>query len=148
MGSIASIPEFEEGVRAMATLTPAQAEFFAEPNYPVLTTLRADGTPHNTVVWVDWDEEKGLSFNTAVGRAKHRHLERNPHLALTVVKEPYRWISVTGRGQLVTEGADAQIDHLAKKYLGQERYPWRAEGEVRVTVRVEIDKVEDFSFGS
>ena len=73
----------------MATLTPAQAELFQEANYAVLTTLRADGSPHNTVVWVDWDGSN-VSFNTVIGRAKHRHLERDPRVTLTIMKEPYK----------------------------------------------------------
>jgi PPOX class probable F420-dependent enzyme len=125
----------------VATLTPAQAELFAEANYAVLTTLRADGSPHNTVIWVD-DDGSTISFNTAVGRAKHRHVERDPRVAITIVKEPYKWITVTGRATLTTDGADEQIDRLAKKYLGEEKYPWRAEGEVRIGATIAIDKID------
>lgn len=125
----------------MATLTPAQAELFAEPNYAVLTTLRADGSPHSTVIWVDYDGST-ISINTAVGRAKHRHIERDPRVAITIVKEPYKWITVTGRATLTTDGADAQIDRLAKKYLGEDTYPWRGEGEVRIGATIAIDKID------
>lgn len=127
----------------MATLTPVQAELFKEANYAVLTTLRADGSPHNTPIWVDLEGDR-VVFNTAVGRAKHRHLERDPRLALTVMKEPYKWVSITGRATMSFDGADEMLDHLAKKYLGEDKYPWRAEGEVRVKIIVEIDKVDAF----
>lgn len=127
----------------MATLTPAQAELFKEPNYAVLTTLRADGSPHNTPIWVDFDGTN-VTFNTAVGRAKHRHIEKDGRIAITVMKEPYKWISITGRATLSTDGADAAIDALALKYLGEEKYPWRAEGEVRIGAVVAIDKVDVF----
>ncbi len=96
----------------MATLTPAQAELFTEANYAVLTTLRADGSPHNTVIWVDYDGAN-VTFNTAVGRAKHRHIERDGRVTITIVKEPYKWISISGRATLSTDGADAAIDRLA-----------------------------------
>ena len=129
----------------MATLTPAQAELFQEANYAVLTTLRADGSPHNTVVWVDWDGSN-VSFNTVIGRAKHRHLERDPRVTLTIMKEPYKWVSVSGRGTLSTAGADDQIDRLAKKYLGEEKYPWSAEGDVRIGVALSIDKIDAYGF--
>ena len=129
----------------MATLTPAQAELFQEADYAVLTTLRADGSPHNTVVWVEWDGST-LSFNTVIGRAKHRHLERDPRVTVTIVKEPYKWISVSGRGALSTDGAADQIDRLAKKYLGEEKYPWSAEGDVRIGVTLSIDKIDAFGF--
>lgn len=129
----------------MAALTSAQAELFQEANYAVLTTLRADGSPHNTVVWVEWDGSN-VSFNTVIGRAKHGHLERDPRVTVTIVKEPYKWISVSGRGALSTDGANDQIDRLAKKYLGEEKYPWSAEGDVRIGVTLAIDKIDAFGF--
>jgi hypothetical protein len=46
--------------------------------------------------------------------------------------------TVTG---ITTEGADAHIDALAKKYLGVDAYPMRREGEVRITVRVRTDHI-------
>ena len=129
----------------MATLTPAQAELFQEANYAVLTTLRADGSPHNTVIWVDFDGS-AVSFNTVIGRAKHRHLERDPRVSITIMKEPYKWVTVSGRTTLSTDGADDQIDRLAKKYLGEDTYPWRTDADVRIGVALSIDKVDAFGF--
>jgi PPOX class probable F420-dependent enzyme len=85
-----------------------------------------------------------VSFNTAVGRAKERHIRKNPHVALIVVDpgDPYRWVSVTGDAELTTEGADPQIDRLAKKYLGKDEYPWRNPQEQRITVKIKPEKVE------
>jgi len=37
----------------MPKLTEAQRAFIRDPNYAVMTTLRADGSPHSTVIWVD-----------------------------------------------------------------------------------------------
>lgn len=128
----------------MAQLTDAQLAFLRDnPFVGVLTTLRKDGSPHSTVVWVDVDEA-GVSVNTAQGRAKPRHIANDGRLNLTVVNpaDAYQWIAITGTGTLSEDGADAQIDRLAKKYLGQDTYPWRAEGEVRVAIRIAIDKVD------
>ena len=48
-----------------------------------------------------------------------------------------------GRVTEVTEsGADAHIDSLAKKYLGQDKYPYRQAGEVRVIYKVTPDRVQ------
>jgi hypothetical protein len=58
-------------------------------------------------------------------------------------ENPYRYLQVKGRVVEMTEkGADAHIDALAKKYLGQDRYPHRQPGEVRVTVKVEPEKIQ------
>jgi PPOX class probable F420-dependent enzyme len=124
------------------TLTQSQREFLEQPFYAAVTTLRKDGSPHTTVVWVDVDDE-GVLFNTASGRAKPRHLERDARVSLTVIdpEDGYRWISVDGRVELTTEGADASIDKLAKKYLGKDEYPWHKPGEDRIIVRIRPEHV-------
>jgi hypothetical protein len=38
---------------------------------------------------------------------------------------------------IVGDEADAQIDDLSEKYLGQRPYPWRRPGQERVKVIVE-----------
>jgi hypothetical protein len=53
---------------------------------------------------------------------------------------------VNGNAELTTEGADAQIDKLAKKYLGQDEYPWRNPEEERITVRIRPERVEGYGF--
>lgn len=124
-------------------LTPSQREFLEHPYYAAVTTLREDGSPHTTVVWVDVDDE-GVFFNTATGRAKPRHLEHDPRVSLTVLdpQDGYRWISVSGRAEITAEGGDASIDRLAKKYLGQDRYPWHKPEERRLIVRIRPEHVE------
>jgi PPOX class probable F420-dependent enzyme len=124
-------------------LTANQREFLQHPYYATVTTLREDGSPHTTVVWVDVDDE-GVLFNTATGRAKPRHIERDPHVSLTVIdpNDGYRWISVSGRAEMTTEGGDDGIDRLAKKYLGQDSYPWHKPEEQRLVVRIRPEHVE------
>jgi PPOX class probable F420-dependent enzyme len=134
----------------MAELTEKQSKFIAEnPYVGTVTTLRGDGSPHNTIVWVD-AEDGTVTFNTAVGRAKERHLRRDPRVAVTVVdpENTYLWVSITGRAELTTDGADDQIDHLAKKYLGQEKYPWRSAEEQRISVKITPEKVDSAGFDS
>jgi PPOX class probable F420-dependent enzyme len=125
------------------TLTESQREFLEQPFYAAVTTLREDGSPHTTVVWVDVDDE-GVLFNTASGRAKPRHLERDPRVSLMVIdpEDGYRWFSVDGRVELTTEGADANIDKLAKKYLGKDEYPWRHPEEQRIIVRIRPERIQ------
>jgi len=124
-------------------LTESQREFLENPFVGTITDLRPDGSPHTTVVWVDVDGDS-VSFNTAHGRAKPRYIANDGRVSLTVVDpgDPYRWISVSGTAELVDEGADEQIDRLAKKYIGADSYPFRAPGEQRVTVRITIEKID------
>jgi PPOX class probable F420-dependent enzyme len=128
-----------------ATLSQKQREFLELPFAGAATTLRSDGSPHTTVVWVDVDDET-VGFNTAVGRAKERYLQKDPRLALIVIdpQDQYRWVAVSGRAELTTDGADAQIDKLAKKYLGEDTYPWRKPEETRITVRIHPEHIDSY----
>jgi PPOX class probable F420-dependent enzyme len=132
----------------MAELTETQRSFIADnPYVATATTLRRDGSPHNTIVWID-AEDGTITFNTAVGRAKERHLREDPRVAVTVVdpENTYRWVSVSGHAELTTDGADDQIDKLAKKYLGEDKYPWRSPEEQRISVKIRPDRVDAAGF--
>ena len=130
----------------MATLTDKQAALFRGANFGNVATIRDDGTPHVTPIWVDYDDG-GVLFNTAVGRAKERHLRRDPRLSIGVfdAQNPYEWVEVTGTAEFVEDGAHAHIDNLAKKYLGVDTYPYRTPEEVRVIVRVQPTRVSSSS---
>jgi PPOX class probable F420-dependent enzyme len=113
-----------------------------------VTTLRADGSPHSTVVWVD-GEGGDLLFNTARGRAKDRHLEADPRIAvMTIDKDDFhRWLLVEGSATLVDEGADEHIDALAVRYMGPGAARISGRGEQRVIVRVAVERVEHEGLG-
>ncbi len=109
-----------------------------------LATVGRDGTPQITPVWIDFDGTH-IRFNTARGRVKDRNLQRNPRVALAIQDpdNPYRYVQIRGLVAEMTErGADAHIDALAKKYLGQDKYPYRQPGEVRVTVKILPERVQ------
>jgi PPOX class probable F420-dependent enzyme len=127
----------------MARLTEEQRQFLDEPFVGEVTTLRPDGSPHTTVVWVDSDDLH-VVFNTARGRAKERYLKQDPRASLIVVdpNDAHRWLSVSGTAELTEEGADAHIDKLAKKYLGKDTYLWRSPDETRVIVRITPEKID------
>jgi PPOX class probable F420-dependent enzyme len=121
-------------------------ELIEEPNFCFVATLRADGTPHVTPVWVDHDGDTIL-LNSAKGRAWPANLERDPRVTLTIPNRDNQYEYVSIRGHLdafVEEGADAHIDKLAKKYLGQDTYPYRQAGEERIIVRIAPDGVRYF----
>jgi PPOX class probable F420-dependent enzyme len=131
----------------MAALNDKQRQFLEQPFVGVVTTLREDGSPHSTIVWVDV-EDGVVSFNTALGRAKPNHLEKDPRAGLLVVdpNDSYKWVAVDGPAELTTDGADAQIDKLAKKYLGKDEYPWRKPEEQRVKVRITPEHITASGF--
>ncbi len=124
----------------MARLSDAEARMFIEPYYGVAATVRPDGSPHQSVVWVDYDGEN-VVFNTAEGRAKPEHIRSNPNVGVTVVdpEDPYRWIAVSGPSEMTEEGAREHIDELSRKYRGRD-YDLPA-GQQRLIVRVKPKRV-------
>jgi PPOX class probable F420-dependent enzyme len=124
----------------VAQLTESQARMFTEPFYGVVSTVRKDGSPHQSVVWVDYDGANVL-VNTAEGRAKPRHIRANPHVGVAVVdpENPYRWISVSGPAEMTEDGAEEHIQKLSWKYRGRE-YDL-PEGQQRLLVRVRPEKI-------
>ena len=112
-------------------------------NFAALSTIMPDGSPHTSIVWVHSDD-KYLIFNTAEGRIKTKNIRRDARVSLAVwnLENPYNQAMIRGHVVEIThEGADAYIDKLAKKYLGVDKYPYGQPGEVRVLVKVEIDKI-------
>jgi len=128
----------------MVPIPTSHADLLSKkPAFGQLATLNADGSPHVTPVWVDFDGTH-IIVNTAKGRVKARNLQREPRVALSIVdpENAYRYLGIQGRVTGTTEdGADAHIDKMAKKYLGKDKYPWRAPGEARLLVMIAPDKV-------
>ena len=104
-----------------------------------IATVLKDGSPQVTPVWFDFTGGK-IRVNTARGRVKSRTMRPGVRVALAIQdpENPYRYLQIRGKVTGCTEsGADAHIDSLAKKYLGQDKYPFRQPGEVRVMYEIE-----------
>jgi PPOX class probable F420-dependent enzyme len=127
------------------TLSPGAIALLQQPFIAQFVTLMPDGAPQATPVWVDVEADgRHVLVNTAEGRIKAKNAGHDPRVALTVLDpgNPYRFVTL--RGRIVErrhEGADEQIDALAKKYLGQEKYPMRQPGEQRVVLRIAPDHI-------
>ena len=124
-------------------LSEKSRALIARPVLASLATLNPDGSPQITPLWVGLDGDD-VMFNTAQGRKKARNLERDARVAVTVIDPDDQYNVVAFRGTVIdvtTDGADADIDALAKKYLGVDTYPMRSEGEVRIIVRVRTDHI-------
>ena len=127
----------------MASLDdPGVQALLDKPNHAVCTTLTEDGAAHSAVVWVDV-QDGDLAVNSAVGRAWPNNLERDPRITVLVYDEdyPYDYVEVRGTARGTTEGANAHIDRLAKKYLGASEYPFHQPGEQRITYLVDAVRV-------
>ena len=129
----------------MATIPDSFSDLMGQKKaFAHLATVMPDGTPQVTPVWFDY--KNGLvRVNTAKGRVKARNMPEGASVALSIMDpdNPYRYIQVRGRvRKATTDGADAHIDALAKKYLGKDTYPWRRPGEERLTLEIEPTSVQ------
>lgn len=132
-------------------------DLFETDAFGILVTLMAEGMPHPTPVWVDYDPgedpiepwersgEPTILVNTAEGRQKHVNVRRDPRVAGTIIdpEDPYRYFSF--QGEVVAQqndGAVPHIDALANRYMGVETYPNHGdESGNRMILRIELENV-------
>ena len=120
-------------------------DLFQKRTFAHLATQMADGTPHVTSVWVDYDG-RHILINSAKGRLKDRNMEQRRHVALEITDpdDPNRYLAVRGPVVEITEeGADEHLDRLARRYLGRDQYPpgWKFPGEVRRIYKIVPERV-------
>ncbi len=133
----------------MAALNEKQAKLFTDRNWGVIATVREDGSPQATPVWIDYDGENVL-VNSAQGRTKVKNIERDPRATVTVLPaedQQSGYVMVSGPAQISEEGALEHINTLAKKYLGEDKYPYLGPGEKRVIIRIQPERVDGFGAG-
>lgn len=124
-------------------LTPNAIRLIDGKNFASLATTKPDGSPHVTPMWVDRDGDIIL-MNTAEGRVKLRNIARDPRVGISIIDHanPYDRIVISGRViAQVTEGADAHIDKLAKKYTGANRYQKSSPDEKRIILKIEPTRI-------
>jgi PPOX class probable F420-dependent enzyme len=128
----------------MAEIIPEKyLDLFKKPAFAHLATLMRDGSPQVTPVWVDYDG-KYVRVNSALGRVKDKNMRRDPRVSLSIQdpENPYRYLEIRGKVVEITQnGADDHINKLSQKYLGKPEYPYRKPGEVRVTYKIEPQKI-------
>ena len=116
------------------------------PNYVHLSTLRADGSPRNWVVWVGLEDEHILVCTSdAIWKAKD--MRRDPRVALSVtdMANPYRMAAIQGR--VVEVRADEgcrYMDPISFKYTGA---PFPSRGPDRVCFVIAVEKVGGRTLG-
>ena len=113
----------------------------SDKSHGSVVTLNRDGSPQVTLVWIEVLDGK-LSFNTNQARQKFRNLRRDPRVVVTVVnaESPFEYASFSGNAILTEEGANEQIDRLARKYTDREKYNLQP-GEQRMRIDVDLQKL-------
>lgn len=123
-------------------------KWLEEPRFWTVGTLNPDGSAQLTPMWVGLETVEGIErivFNTSVGRVKEQNLRRDPRVSLCAFDpvNPYDRVEIRGRAVGFIQGPEAVqvMDRLAQKYLSTETYPWLIDGEQRVAVLIEPDRI-------
>ena len=120
----------------MAALTDEQLEILRGKAFGAVATLKEDGTPQTSIVWLDTDGEHVI-FNTRTDRAKWRHLNRDARVSVAVFdpENVYDYFEVEGTAELVEEGAHEQIPEVSRKFTGSDFHSPESRVIVKVTPR-------------
>jgi PPOX class probable F420-dependent enzyme len=127
----------------MAAIPDEAKHLFEGKDFAHVATINSDGSPQVSAVWIGLDGDL-VTFNTAEGRLKTKNLQRNPDVAVSITNQenPYENLILQGKVvEMTHDGADDDIDALAKRYLDADSYPFRQPGEERVIVKIEPRKV-------
>jgi PPOX class probable F420-dependent enzyme len=128
----------------MSDVIPEQyADLLASKALAHVATVGPDGAPQSSPVWFAWDGTF-LRFAQVTGyQQKVRNLQREPRVALSVVDpaNAYRYLEVRGTVERIEPDPDwAFISAMAKKYLGQDRYPFGKPGDEWVIVVIRTER--------
>lgn len=121
-------------------------ELLDAPNYVHLSTLRADGSPRNWVVWAGLEGDRILICTSdTVWKAKDMRHDARVALSVTDLANPYRMAAVQGR---VVEVRDDEgcgfMDPISVKYTGR---PFPSRGPDRVCFVIEVEKAAQRTLG-
>ena len=137
----------------MTDLSPTLVAFLEEPNIAIFTTLRRDGSPHQTAVWYAYVHGT-VKVSVTDGRIKTKHLARDPRMSLAVASQSLPYLEVVFEGEAVisAEGADDFFRELAVKYYGEADgnayadYDRDHSGDTRLIVTLTPTKVRAWDF--
>jgi PPOX class probable F420-dependent enzyme len=159
IGGYGSGHDFRPGSSTEATslseLAPHYRELIDGPVTVTLATHARDGHISLSPVWMRAaaDGER-LELNSSRGRLKDRQIRRDPRVSIQATNpaDPYHWITIHGTVDDIYDEEDPQRGHLpgeslnamSKLYIGQDTYPMRSPGEVRVVYLVRPERVLTF----
>ena len=114
-------------------------ELLEAPNYAHLSTLRADGSPRNWVVWVGLEGEHVLICTSdAIWKAKDMRRDARVALSVTDGENPYRMAAIQGRVVEVRRDEGCRyMDPISYEYTGA---PFPSRGPDRVCFVIAVEK--------
>ena len=149
----------------MTALTEHDRKFLRGVHFAVVSTIKSDGTPHQTPMWYELRENGSgveLLLNTPRGSLKHKHLQRDSRISICVA-DGYSYVTLSGTAELSSDDAQSKADYarLGKRYRGTflrmlpKMIPMMLSGkardmrplEDRVSIHVKVDRISHNSMG-
>jgi PPOX class probable F420-dependent enzyme len=128
--------------------TEDQDKFVRSQRWAVVTSLRRDGSPTNSVVFYALEGDS-LIFSTTADRLKTKTLQADPRCAVTVLDEgsPFRFVTIEGPATIVEQ--DIVPGHIAVNramraapdWTPPEGYEAGLAAQKRVLFRVQAERV-------
>jgi PPOX class probable F420-dependent enzyme len=120
----------------------SHADLLSRPLYAHLVTIRPDGTPQVSPMWVEWDGEFLLFSNTTTAY-KYRNITGNPLVGVSIIDPdlPRRYLEVGGRVERIEPDPDGRFYlRLAARY-GRPVTSTPADAQYRVIYHVRPTRV-------
>lgn len=127
----------------MTAIPTDYIDLLTDATFATVATILPDGTPHQTVTWIDYDGDY-LLVNTAEGRRKVKNVRSNPRVSVLVIDpdDPGRYLSVQGKVAAVTEeGAAAHANDMGRRYYGEDDFMARYDDVTRLLVKIRPEHV-------
>jgi PPOX class probable F420-dependent enzyme len=121
-------------------------ELLDAPNYVHLSTLRADGSPRNWVVWVGLEGDYILVC-TSDALWKAKDMRRDPRVAMSVtdMANPYRMAAIQGRVvEVRPDEGSRYMDPISFKYTNA---PFPNRGQDRVCFVIAVERAAGQTLG-
>jgi len=129
----------------MVTLDDTVRALVDGRNFAVLGTLRPDGSPQTSVIWIDRDGDT-LLFSITADKQKAVNLRGDGRVSVSIFDRdnPYLSAEIRGTADLLPDPEKRLPLRLSQKYLGT-RPPAEDEAVERLIVRVTPQRVNTFS---
>ena len=116
-----------------SVIPESHADLVERPVLAHVATLGPNGEPQNNPVWFDMKDGL-IRFSQTTARQKYRNVQKDGRASFSIVdpENPYRYLEIRATLDRIEPDPDfAFIDSMAKKYLGEARYPWSQPGDER-----------------
>jgi PPOX class probable F420-dependent enzyme len=102
-------------------LEPQVRALLSRPNFAHVSTVMPDGSPNNSPVWIDVQDDHILICSEE-GSLKVRNLRRDSRVAISVLDfhDPYEELQIRGRVVEIRDDPKFEfLDHISHKYIGK-----------------------------